>query len=250
MTALDFVYSLQNPELVRALTPQDPVIILTGHYGVGKTNLALNLAYACASEGFSTTLVDLDLVNPYFRSSEYKDQVLRANIRSITPVLANTSLDTPSITGELFAALEVASAHPESQRIIIDVGGDDAGATALGRYREALLAANARLHYLVNAYRSLTQEPEEAAVILREIEAACGLAASGIINVSHLRTESEWEHIEHGFEFAREVRQILGVPIIAHCIPALLRSSEPQGLLGKQDAPCVYIEQLVKTPWE
>ena len=112
-----------------------PITVLVGHAGVGKTNVALGLALAEAEKGCEVTLADLDVVNPYFRSSDYPELLGEAGVRLIAPVLARTTLDTPSLTGELDAVIAQVAADPEHSRLIIDVGGDDDGATTIGRSR-------------------------------------------------------------------------------------------------------------------
>ena len=150
-----------------------PVTVIVGHYGVGKTNLALNLAIDAAQAGYEVVLADLDVVNPYFRSSEYRGALEAAGARLVAPVFseAGTSLDVPSLTGGVAAAIAEAyarAAEPSARpfRLIIDVGGDDAGATALGRFSAAIAAGPHALWYVVNPYRSLTPGAAEALAVL------------------------------------------------------------------------------------
>ena len=100
------------------------VTVVCGHYGTGKTNLSINLALDCAGAGDDVTLIDMDIVNPYFRSADYTDMLTEAGVRVIGPNFANSNLDTPSLPGSIRVAIE------DGERVIIDVGGDDAGATA------------------------------------------------------------------------------------------------------------------------
>ena len=162
-----------------------PVTVIVGHYGVGKTNLALNLAIDAAQAGYEVVLADLDVVNPYFRSSEYRGALEAAGARLVAPVFseAGTSLDVPSLTGGVAAAIAEAyarAAEPGAPpfRLIIDVGGDDAGATALGRFSAAIAAGPHALWYVVNPYRSLTPGAAEALAVLGEVEAKARLRAT------------------------------------------------------------------------
>ena len=101
---------------------------IIGHYGSGKTEIAMNLAIALAQRD-PVTLVDLDIVNPYFRSAEHP-QVLKAHgEKLVKPEFANTSVDIPSLAADVDAAL-----LDESRRVVLDVGGDDAGARASGPF--------------------------------------------------------------------------------------------------------------------
>ena len=219
--------------LMREVFPS-PITVLAGHAGTGKTNTALGLALALAHEGCRVTLADVDIVNPYFRSSDYPELLGSAGIRLIAPVLARTTLDTPSLTGELDAAVEQAS---PSNRIVIDVGGDDDGATALGRWSAKLRAADARMLYTVSAFRSITADPQEAAEMLPGIEAHCHLEASGILNASNLGDETTLEHVRAGRFFAAGVSDMLGLPIHATVIPLVAaRKAFVPGVLAASDA--------------
>lgn len=235
-----------NPALLAAVGAEAPIVVLTGHYGVGKTNLALNLAYACAAAGSTATVADFDLVNPYFRSSDYALDLARESIRLIAPTFAGTALDTPSIGGQLFGEIERASSIP-NQRLIIDAGGDDAGATALGCYAQSLTQAQARVLYVVNAFRDL-EEPTEVVAVLREIEAACHLKASGIVNVSHLAEDTTPADIERGRLWAHRVAQAARLPLVATCVPAHLPEWCYSGETGSE--PVVSVGRYVVTPWQ
>ena len=118
------------------------ITVICGHYGCGKTNLVLNLAAEAAQRGRRSVVVDMDVVNPYFRSNEYRDLLEEAGVRLIVPVFghAGTSLDVPSVTGELaVAAAEAYRDETGRTVVIVDAGGDDVGATALARFAPALL---------------------------------------------------------------------------------------------------------------
>ncbi len=248
-----------------------PITVLVGHAGVGKTNTALGLALALADEGHEVTLADLDVVNPYFRSSDYPELLASAGIRLIAPVLARTTLDTPSLTGELDAAIAQTAGSP-SRRLVIDVGGDDDGATTIGRWAEALDAAAATVLYVVSAYRSLTVEPQQAAAMLADIERHAHLAADAVLNASNLGDETTIEHVRHGRAFARQTAEYLGLPVRATVVPAAAIAGladagssigRTQGALmasrtvteALTDAapdyePLVVMPRFVRTPWD
>ncbi len=233
--------------LVDTVCGDAPVTVVVGHYGVGKTNLALNLALACAACGERATVADLDLVNPYFRSSDYPQVLARAGVRLAAPTFAGTTLDTPSLGGQLFAEVERALAEP-GRRLVVDVGGDDAGAYALGGYARALQGPGVRVLYVVNAFRNLTHEPADAARVLREIEAASHLSAHGVVNNSHLCDETAPRDVEEGRAWARAVARELGLPLVATCVPARLFET----CYSREDGaePCVAVGRYVSTPWQ
>lgn len=224
-----------------------PITVLVGHAGVGKTNVALGFALAEAARGREVTLADLDVVNPYFRSSDYPELLRNANTRLIAPVLARTTLDTPSLTGELDAVIAQVQANPAS-RLIIDVGGDDDGATTIGRWSRQLRDAGANVLYVVSAYRALTQSPEAAAAILPDIESHSHLQAHGILNTSNLGDETTVEHVEHGHVFAQEVARLTGLPLVATIVPACaMRGNTPACTFSE---PVVVMPRHVRMPWD
>ena len=132
------------------------ITVVCGHYGSGKTNFSLNLAIDMAKEkNKRITLVDLDIVNPYFRSSDYRELLENSGVHVIAPKYAGTNLDTPALSAEIDSVF-----CDENTQVIFDVGGDDAGAFALGRYSDKIKQENYSFIYLVNKYRNLTNTPE------------------------------------------------------------------------------------------
>ena len=213
------------------------VNVVCGHYGVGKTNLSINLAVDCARDGEEVTLIDMDVVNPYFRSADYAEELEGLGVRVIGPNYASTNLDTPSLPASLPAAIE------DGGRVIIDVGGDDAGATALGVYARVLRTADPEVLYVVNRYRSLTSEPEEAVSVMEEVQRASGLRATCIVNNAHLKGETTAETVEASVPFAEEVCRITGLPLRFTAVPRGVR------LLNKRLT--IYpVDAYVRAPWE
>ena len=215
------------------------VTVVCGHYGTGKTNLSINLALDCARRGEDVSLVDLDVVNPYFRSADYADVLTENGVRVVGPNFANTNLDTPSLPAA------VRSTIAEGSRVIVDVGGDDAGATALGVYYRTLAAAEPDVVYVVNRYRSMTTHADEAVQILAEIEAMSHLKATCVANNSHLKRETTEATILDSMGFAEEVASATGLP--------LRFTTAPRGLDFSQlnKIPDIYpVDVLVRAPWE
>ena len=215
------------------------VTVVCGHYGTGKTNLSINLALDCARHGEDVTLVDLDVVNPYFRSADYVDVLTENGVRVVGPNFANTNLDTPSLPGA------VRNVIAEGSRVIVDVGGDDAGATALGVYFRTLADADPDVIYVVNRYRSMTTHAEEAVQILREIEATSHLRATCVANNSHLKQDTSEDTVLDSMGFAEEVASASGLPLRFTTAPRSLDFS----ILNK--IPNIYpVDVLVRAPWE
>ena len=205
--------------------PLEPVVVVTGHYGVGKTNFALNLALDAAAAGYRATLADMDVVNPYFRSNEYRDLLEGAGARLIAPVFGHTgtSLDVPSVTGELaVAAAEAYRDETGRTIVIVDAGGDDVGATTLARFAPALAAGPYAMLYVVNAFRNLTQTSADAVAVLREIEAKSHLEATAVVGNSHLQGETTMGHIAESVPYTQAVASMAGLPVA--CITAPIQA--------------------------
>ncbi len=214
------------------------ITVICGHYGCGKTNLALNLALEAAARGERVTLADLDVVNPYFRSSEYGPLLESRGIRLIAPVFAGTTLDTPTLPAELFSIFE-----PASGRVLIDAGGDDAGVTALGGLSAQLRAAGYEMLYVINRYRALSQTPAQAAELLREIEHASRLTATALVNNSHLGVETTREALEAALPFAEETAKLTGLKLLYSTAPDFAG-------LGENQKDYKIIQRYVRFPWE
>lgn len=226
------------------------VTLITGHYGVGKTNFALNLALDLAKSGREVRVVDLDVVNPYFRSSEYSAILNDAGIQLVAPVMANSSLDTPSLGAAVDGSF--AWAREDGNRILlIDVGGDDAGATALGRYSDKIKAGDYAMLYVVNAYRNLTQDPSEAVEILEEIKAASKLEATGIVNNSHMHRETTSDIVSIAKDYGHDVAWISNVPLVAQTASNLAVDGNDAEFMRARNTEETYpVKILVTTPWE
>lgn len=213
------------------------ICIITGHYGSGKTNLAVNLALDARREGKSVTIVDLDIVNPYFRTADFSSELTEAGVHVIVPMYANTNLDIPALTGAVDSAFE-----NQDDCVIVDVGGDDAGAIALGRYAPAIRAHEYELLYVVNRYRYLTATPEDALDVLRDIAAVSRLTPTGIINNSNLGEETNAAHLEASVSFAQAVAEAAGLPLVA---------TSYDNRLPSPDVPAPYpVTMFVKKIWE
>lgn len=213
------------------------VTVVCGHYGTGKTNLSINLALDEAAEGRNVTLIDMDVVNPYFRSSDYADILTKKGVRVLGPNFANSNLDTPSLPAA------ISDAVLDGEKVIIDVGGDDAGATALGVYRKQLCQADPDVIYVINRYRSQTTTPEEAVDILREIENAAHIRATCLANNSHLKQLTNEDTILDSMPFAEKVSELTGLP--------LRFTTTPVGVDLLNKIPNMYqLSVYVRTPWE
>ena len=184
--------------------------IFAGHYGSGKTNLAVNFALKLKAEGLPVKIADLDIVNPYFRTKDSAKELEEAGIPLISPAFANTNVDLPALPAELYSLVQ-----RQDHYAVMDVGGDDRGAYALGRYAPAIVEENNyEMYFVVNFYRPLTPTPEEALVIMREIEEAAHIKCTGIINNSNLGNDTTREAVEDTAEKAFRLAALTGLPVV------------------------------------
>ena len=183
--------------------------LFAGHYGSGKTNIAVNYALLLRREGKSVCIADLDIVNPYFRTKDSERELLEAGVSLISSRYANSNVDLPAIPAESYRLVQDKSVFG-----VIDIGGDDRGAYALGRFAEAIKAeGNYRMAFVLNCYRPLTATPADAVEIMREIEAAAGIGFNCIVNNSNLGEETTPETLLSSVSFAEEVSRLTGLPI-------------------------------------
>ena len=186
------------------------VTLFCGHYGSGKTNIAVNYALRLAREGKKTALADIDIVNPYFRSADSRAELEEAGVEVVALPFANTNVDLPSLPPEIYGLVERRDVYA-----VMDIGGDDRGAYALGRYVPYILEENDyEMIFVVNFYRPLTPDAASALEVMREIEGACGIAFTAIVNNSNLGAETSAADVEAAFTKADELSRAAGLPVL------------------------------------
>ena len=185
--------------------------LFAGHYGSDKTNIAVNYALHLAAEGKKVCIADLDIVNPYFRTKDSAALLEAAGIHLISPQFANSNVDLPALPAEAYRLVTDHSTYG-----IMDIGGDDRGAYALGRYVPGILAENNyRMIFVANASRPLTRTPEDAMEVMREIEAACGLRFTDLINNTNLGDLTTAETVLASQEYMEKLSELSGLPVFA-----------------------------------
>lgn len=214
---------------------QKRVIMLTGDYGCGKTNLAVNLALLLAEKG-KVSVVDMDTVNPYFRTADFGEIFSKRGINAVFPQYANTNLDIPVLNFDLENIVS------QSDFTIIDIGGSDAGAYPVGRFESLFKSLGDELEmlYVFNMYRLCECSADEVVKTLREIENACRVKCTGLVNNSNLGAETTRDTVAASEKFAEEVSALSGVPIKFTCV---LENDE-------QTDEKLPVKRLVKLPWE
>ena len=185
------------------------ITLFAGHYGSGKTNIAVNYAKFLREQGNAVVIADLDIVNPYFRTKDSQDDLAAAGIRLISSRFANSNVDLPALPSEIYGIFE-----DKSSLAVLDVGGDDRGALALGRYTPLIKTeGDYEMLLVINYYRPLTRTPDDCIEIMREVESAGGLRFTGLVNNSNLGAETTAQDILDSVEYANEVSQKTGLPL-------------------------------------
>ncbi len=216
---------------------RDHLIIITGHYGSGKTEFAVNLALSFAREGREVSLADLDIVNPYFCSRGQRTALESQGVRVIAS--AGGDADLPAINPAVFSLLE------DGVCGILDVGGDAAGARVLGRFAGKIQTIEHELLCVLNFNRPETATVEQALRYLDEIQQSAKLRATGLVGNTHLCGETSARDVLRGAELAREVAARAGIPVCFHAFP--------RGLAGIDALPPETrfpMDLLLKKPWE
>ena len=186
--------------------------LFAGHYGSGKTNIAVNYALLLAAEGKKVCIGDLDIVNPYFRTADSEKLLTSAGIELVSSHYANSNVDLPALPAEAYRLVQ-----DKTTWGIMDIGGDDRGAYALGRYVPYIKEENDyRMAFVANCYRPLTRTAEDALEVMREIESACGLAFNCIVNNSNLGPETTAQTVLDSLEFVQKLCELSGLPLWLH----------------------------------
>ena len=188
--------------------------LFAGHYGSGKTNIAVNYAISLAQEGKQVCIADLDIVNPYFRTKDSAARLAEAGVTLISPQFANTNVDLPALPAEAYRLTQDKNIYG-----VMDIGGDDRGAYALGRYVPAMQEeGNYRMVFVANCYRPLTATAQEALEVMQEIETACGLRFTDIVNNSNLGPETTAETVMQSLDYIQTLSSLSGLPVFAHTV--------------------------------
>ena len=188
--------------------------LICGHYGSGKTNIAVNMAFTLKKSYDRVAIADLDIVNPYFRTKDSGKELAEAGIRLIVSEYANTNLDIPALPQEMYALVD-----DKGLTGVIDVGGDDRGAYALGRLSPAIVEEkNFDMLLVVNHFRPLTPDAASTIEVMHEIEQAASLPFTGIINNSNLGAETTAEDVLESQAYAEEIAALSGLPIVMTCV--------------------------------
>ena len=205
-------------------------IIVTGHYGSGKTEFSVSLAMIIAAKRSErTAIIDLDIINPYFRSRERRD-MLEENGIAVHGSLYKKEItaEIPALGASVRAPLEDAGC-----RVIIDAGGNDSGAIVLNQFKRYFTDGDTTMLMIVNANRPETHEAAGVLEHIAAIESITGLSVSGIVNNCHLLRETTADTVRKGHELCKKVSEMTGKALYCDCYPAQIVA--PEDLEGLSD---------------
>ncbi len=187
------------------------ITLFCGHYGSGKTNIAVNAALMLSENNKNIALADLDIVNPYFRTKDSSEQLKEKGIRLICSEYANSNVDIPALPAEIYTLTD-----DKTLKSVVDIGGDDRGAYVLGRISEKIVAENNYdMLMVINSYRPLTRDTQSTLEVLKEIETAAKIKFTGLINNSNLGEETTVQDVLGSLSYAEEISKVTGLPIVA-----------------------------------
>ncbi len=182
--------------------------MFTGHFGSGKTEVAVNFALKLAENNFKTAIVDFDIINPYFRTADAKDELEKNNIRVVLPMYANTNVDIPVIPPEIYSLFQ-----NKEYQVVLDVGGEDLGAKAISRFKEEIISDSYEMFFVVNTRRNMTDTSEKILEMIALIEYGANIKVTKLINNTNLLEETTPEIILEGNKIIAEASDKTGIPI-------------------------------------
>jgi len=217
------------------------ITVFTGHFGSGKTEVAVNYAQQTARTGKKTAIIDLDIVNPFFRTADVKNRLEAEGIKVITPVYANTNVDVPSLPAEISGMFE-----DRSYSVIIDVGGDDLGARAVSRYRDQIVNNDYVHYFVVNTRRPMTRTPEEIIRMITEIQDSAGLKVDMLVNNANVLGATTPELLAEASKILDTVSAELSIPV------GFISGMEDILSLydGDKGIERLYMKKNILLPWE
>ncbi|MGV8146723.1 MAG: ATP-binding protein [Alkaliphilus sp.] len=184
------------------------ICIVSGYYGNGKTEFALNYTFFLATQNIKIAIADLDFVNPYFRSREKEELLAKYGVKLISSNIKESGSDLPAISGEVAAAI-----NDLSTRVVLDVGGDASGARVLGSHKNHLTQGQYDMFYVINANRPENLTAEAVINNMKEIEKSARAKFTGLVNNTHLLQYTTIEDVVRGQRVCSAVSEIIKLPI-------------------------------------
>lgn len=217
------------------------ISIFTGHFGSGKTEVALNYALELAERGKRTAIVDFDIVNPFFRTTDAKAILEEKGIWAVVPVYANTNVDVPALPPEISSVFE-----KKEYSVVLDVGGDDLGARVLSRYRDEIFQDDYEMFFVINIMRPMTDTIEKIEQMIWEIEESARIKVTKLVNNTNLLQYTSEEDILKGQAMVEAISQKLGIPIAF--ISGL--GIDGRSIEEKTGIKVLEMNRQIKLPWD
>ncbi len=230
------------------LTKQKPkVYIFTGHYGSGKTEAAVNFAIHLKelSPERNVAIVDMDIVNPFFRTADAAKPLIDRGIRVELPLYAQTNVDVPALTPQMEYLI-----REKDWDVVLDIGGDDVGAKAVGRYMDEIVKRDYELYLVLNKNRPFTKDMEGALKIYGEIADSCGIPFTGIVNNTHLLQFSSEEDVKKGEAFMHEFSKATGIPSAFNCVMESVIEKASPDFEETLSEPLFVMGEYIKLLWD
>lgn len=227
-----------------------PATFLIGGAGAGKTELALNLSVYKAGRFGSSTLIDLDIVNPFFRVRKLREEVASRNVSVICPDERVVSGDIPALPAAAWGALE-----RHDNAVVCDIGGGEPGLRPLGRLKDLALQRRANVFFVINPYRPGFSTLDELAVSFKHM---CGLSAMQVTHLvanPNISGETSVELFVEGLnlvrEFAAAIDMKIGFAVAASGLSAELgiKTDALPGFYEYEKLPVFVLERYWSVPW-
>ncbi|HOQ37687.1 MAG TPA: hypothetical protein PK033_01250 [Acetivibrio sp.] len=215
--------------------------IFTGHFGSGKTEVSVNYALKLSEQGKKTAIVDFDIVNPFFRTTDAKDVLESKNIWVVTPMYANTNVDVPALPPEINTLFE-----KKEYTVVFDVGGDDLGARAIARYKEEIEKDSYEMFFVINTKRPMTDTLSKIERMIFEIEEAAGLKVTKLVNNTNLLGNTTMQDVLEGHKMIKELSGKLNIPI--GFISGFREAVDGVQSLEQTDILCM--DKMIRLPWD
>lgn len=227
---------------MEAIVFEKRINIFTGHFGSGKTEVAVNSALNLAEANYKTTIVDFDIINPFFRTADAKEVLERHNIQVILPMYANTNVDVPALPPQIYSVFQ-----NKNNKVILDVGGEDLGAKAVSRFKEEILGDDYEMYFVINTKRIMTDSPEKIIDMIALIEQGANIKVTKLINNSNLLGETTPEIILEGNRIISIASEEIGIPIaITAGMEDVMRELTSDQLSGSE---ILSMRKQIDLPW-
>jgi tRNA uridine 5-carbamoylmethylation protein Kti12 len=217
------------------------ISIFTGHFGSGKTEVAVNYALKLSEMKQKTAIVDFDIVNPYFRTTDVKNELENYGLWVVTPLYANTNIDVPALPPEINTLFE-----RKDYSVVLDVGGDDLGAKVLSRYREEILQDDYEMYFVVNTRRPMTDSIPKIEEMIADIEYSSRLKITSLVDNTNILQYTTVENIINGHKIIDELSGKLGIPVgFISGMDSVIGQLE-----DRVDTPMLKMRKLIRLPWD